>query len=538
MVSRQPRCPGSTRQPIANPIRNAAIGARDALPIVRMTCPGTPTSQSQVRLDLALDYARAWFLGQALDVLADAAPEQYSGTAPLASYYRAWLCHLTHDGSGERRHLTAAVRVNPDYCFPARLEEIAILQHAIATRPRDARAPFFLGNLLYDRRRHDEAIVRWEHAVRLEPDNAVAWRNLGIAYFNIRHDPRRARAAYDKAVGANPGDARLLFERDHLWKRLGESPARRLGVLRKHAGLVASRDDLSIELCALLNQTGQPKEALDILAARRFQPWEGGEGQALGQHVRTHLALGKRALRAHKKAAAIEHFTAALNPPPNLGEARHLLANCSDIRYWLGCAHAQANGRAALANTRRSPAVHASEEACRHWVIAAGFKGDFQEMSVRAFSEMTFYSALALRQLGRNSDATKLLRDLLSHARQLARTPATIDYFATSLPTLLLFDDDLDARQKTTALFLEAQARLGLGQQAAARKLLNKVLRRDPNHAQAADLLALPAASVIPPRSRKASQQKPTPNGSSKAASQPDRPRPQRPKRQGRVTRA
>ena len=37
---------------------------------------------------------------------------------------------------------------------------------------------------------------------------------------------------------------------------------------------------------------------------------------------------------------------------------------------------------------------------------------------------------------------------------------------------MLLFDDDLQARQQTTALFLEAQARLGLGQTAAARRLL------------------------------------------------------------------
>ena len=54
---------------------------------------------------------------------------------------------------------------------------------------------------------------------------------------------------------------------------------------------------------------------------------------------------------------------------------------------------------------------------------------------------------------------------------------------------MLLFDDDLAARQLTTALFLEAQARLGLGEAAAGRNLLRKVLQRDPNHALAADLL-------------------------------------------------
>ncbi|MEO6992360.1 MAG: hypothetical protein ABI273_01910, partial [Lacunisphaera sp.] len=87
-------------------------------------------------------------------------------------------------------------------------------------------------------------------------------------------------------------------------------------------------------------------------------------------------------------------------------------------------------------------------------------------------------------------EARRLLRGLLAHARKLGQTPATIDYFATSLPTMLLFNDDLQARQETTALFLEAQARLGLGEKTAARKLLRTVLRRDPNHALAADFLA------------------------------------------------
>jgi hypothetical protein len=79
---------------------------------------------------------------------------------------------------------------------------------------------------------------------------------------------------------------------------------------------------------------------------------------------------------------------------------------------------------------------------------------------------------------------------LLDQARALGRAPAKIDYFATSLPTMLLFEEDLAATQRTTALFMEAQARLGLGERAAARRLLATVLRRDPAHAAARDLLA------------------------------------------------
>ena len=54
---------------------------------------------------------------------------------------------------------------------------------------------------------------------------------------------------------------------------------------------------------------------------------------------------------------------------------------------------------------------------------------------------------------------------------------------------MLLFEDDLQGRQFTAALFLEAQARLGLGQKSRAAALLRTVLKRDPSHALAADFL-------------------------------------------------
>jgi hypothetical protein len=125
----------------------------------------------------------------------------------------------------------------------------------------------------------------------------------------------------------------------------------------------------------------------------------------------------------------------------------------------------------------------------QHWTLASEAKGDFQTMSVRGYSEMTFFTALALMKLGRRAAAKKLLGKLLEYARALARRPAQIDYFATSLPNMLLFDNDLQARQLTTALFLEAQAQLGLGKSIASQKLLRTVLDRDPSHAMAADLL-------------------------------------------------
>lgn len=448
-----------------------------------------PGPDLQTRLDITHDLARAGFYSEAIELLkagiienplsqgngaAGDLPDQSWGARPLALYTLGWFYENNGDKNGALEFYKRAALESPDYCFPSRLEDIAIFESAMRANHADARAPYYLGNLLYDRRRHSEAIQLWERAARLDPTFSIVWRNLGIGYFNVCRKPAKARAAYDKAFSANPLDARLLFERDQLWKRLGYRPARRLAELEKSPQLTGQRDDLSVELCALYNQTGQPERALDIVTRRKFQPWEGGEGLALGQHVRTHVALGRKALALKDYAAARTSFGQALKSPENLSEATHILANCSDIYYWLGIAWEGLGDQ-----------VKAREQ----WRIAAAFRGDFQEMSVRPFSEMTFYSALAMQKLGQKKPAARLLNGLLAYARELAKMEAKIDYFATSLPTMLLFEDDLQFRQQTTALILEAQARFGLGQKSTAKKLRDLVLRRDPNNVPAADLL-------------------------------------------------
>ena len=54
---------------------------------------------------------------------------------------------------------------------------------------------------------------------------------------------------------------------------------------------------------------------------------------------------------------------------------------------------------------------------------------------------------------------------------------------------MLLFEQDLQKSQELGARFMLAQASLALGDAGRARDLLEGVLREDPNHAAAADLL-------------------------------------------------
>ena len=130
-----------------------------------------------------------------------------------------------------------------------------------------------------------------------------------------------------------------------------------------------------------------------------------------------------------------------------------------------------------------------SDGANKCWSRAAKGRGDFQQMSAQTVSEMTYYGAMALRRLGRDEEAAEQFKEILKCSAILSEQQPKIDYFATSLPTMLLFNEDLAGRNRIQALFLEAQALLGLGHPAQAQVKLDEVLSLDPSHAAAVELI-------------------------------------------------
>jgi tetratricopeptide (TPR) repeat protein len=426
------------------------------------------------RLDLGFDMLRSNLLEDALAVFSVGSTKAKDGSSAILLYALAHTFALLglKEESAETYQLAATA--DAAYVFPSRLEEIALLEAAIVQNPKDARAPYYLGNLEYDRKRHEDAMRHWERASELDPTFPTVWRNLGFAYYNVCNDEKKARAAFAQARLFAPMDARIVYEQDQLLKRTGESPRHRLAALEEVLGLVTSRDDLSVELASLYNQVGRPEDALKVLLSRRFQPWEGGEGLVLTQYVRANLLLGQRSLMEKDASTAIRRFEAAWNLPDSLSEAKHLLMNLSMIDYWLGVAHA--------ANLDEMKAK-------LHWKRAARHRGDFQQMQVHSISDITYWSAQALVSLGRHEEARQIFTEIYDYSIDLEQQVPKIDYFATSLPAMLLFEEDLVRRQEISAKFLRAQALLGLEQTEQGFILLNEVRRLDENHAGAADLL-------------------------------------------------
>jgi tetratricopeptide (TPR) repeat protein len=435
---------------------------------------GDVPADNRALLDLVWDYVYCGQHETAIGLLRVANVQCMDGSVPVLHYTLGYLLHRVGRKDEAHQAWQRGAAASPDYCFPHRLEEMQVLQAVAQTAPEDARAPYYLGNLFYDRRRYDEAIDLWQRAATLDASFPTVHRNLGIALFNVRGDADAAVAAFNRAQAADPQDGRILYERDQLWKRAGIAPERRLAELQRHAGLVATRDDLSVELASLHNQTGEPDQALSSLLSRNFQPWEGGEGLVLGQFVRARLLLARRAIAAEKHTDAITHLEAALRPPQSIGEARHLLANKSDIEYTLGVAHAAAGDAA---------------EAERWWQRASQETGDFQQMSVLPVSDMTYWRGAALEKLQQPEQAYEVFRDIAAFADKLEVQEPKIDYFATSLPAMLLFHEDLGRRNRVLATFLRAQAAYGRNGAAAAIPMLHAVLALDSNHAGASDLL-------------------------------------------------
>lgn len=111
-------------------------------------------------------------------------------------------------------------------------------------------------------------------------------------------------------------------------------------------------------------------------------------------------------------------------------------------------------------------------------------------MSTQPFSEMTYWSGLSLKRLGNNDETEQLFRRMLEYASDLESREAKIEYFATSLPNLLLFEESLEKAHSNRVKLLRGCALMGLGELPEARRLFEQVLRSEPHCTCAVDVLA------------------------------------------------
>jgi len=211
-----------------------------------------------------------------------------SKSTEALGYYRAAYSRSRHQGLALGWALLQAGK-------PVEAEEL--LRELVRQPPydRDARVPFYLGNALLGQKRYSEAEAAYGESLRLRPDWAAAFTNLGVALgLQAKYGP--AEVACRKSIALEPDGPvaymNLSFELDKQGKyEEAEAAARKAIALRPNSATAWS--------CLGTALYGQRKAGEAETAFRKAIAVEPGESRA---HYNLGTALA--AQRRHREAEA------------------------------------------------------------------------------------------------------------------------------------------------------------------------------------------------------------------------------------------
>jgi tetratricopeptide (TPR) repeat protein len=357
-------------------------------------------------LELATAYADAGLFADADAVLGDFSKGKDDARLnPMVNYLRGYLKELSGDSAAAMQFYARAKKGPRVYTNPHRLEEAAALEAAIRHDPQNSDAHLFLGNLLYSKGQREKALEQWEKAVESDPNNSLAWRNVGYAQQHLMKNLRASYKAYQKAFQIDPNDGRVLLELDQVAEALKIPRAERLALLNSHSETVLSRDDLiAREIDLRLEQGGLQnlQRAYDLLKNHHFHSWEGKYGIHYAWMEAT-KRLGDVAFGKKDYPMALKYYKEADLYPENLEVA----ARTPDFRahvYW------------DLARVYLAMGQKQTGEDYLRKILAEKYERTHLG---------TYYKALAEKALGHTAEYQKLLQQVDEEARRRIALPDT-----------------------------------------------------------------------------------------------------------------
>lgn len=387
----------------------------------------------------------------------------------MLDYYAGYIQALSGDEAAAKASFEKAAADSTDWVFPNKLEDILVLEKAVALNPTDGHAYYYLGNLYYDKMIYDEAITDWEKAAELCPDFATVWRNLSLAYYNKQDDPVKAKMAMDRAYALSTTDPRIFLEHDQLEKKLDTPTAERLKNYEANVSVFTQRDDLMVEYATLLNLSGKFREALDFIMANRFHPWEGGEGKITTQYTYALIGLALQEMKQQHWSQAQELLLRTQHYPENLGEGKLEGTKDNHVNYYLGlCAEALGD-----------------EDAARAYFTTATIGTD-QPAGMMYYNDqpadMILFEGLALLKLGEGVPGKSHFNKLIDYGERHMKDEVKIEYFAVSLPDFQIFEEDWNRRNKAHCHYLIGLGNLGYGDRKRAAEEFAQAIALEPTH--------------------------------------------------------
>jgi len=408
--------------------------------------------------------AGLWSDGTEVLVQSVAAAPDKSNVSPMVYYYLGDFAEKLGDTAKAADYRKQAMAQSPEYVFPFQSEAIVVLRDAMSANPSDARAPYYLGNLLFDWQ-PAEAVALWEKSAALDPTFPITWRNLAQTCSHKDDDASRAKAIsyLEKAVALDDNYPDHYAELDQLYQATGAPVEKRLALLEQHQQTVVKKDEGLAALIGLKTFVGKPDEAIALLQSRTFSLWEGGTRFNTGEAwADAHLVRGLQRFNAKQFGDALADFNAALKPPVNLRAEQPGGTHQAELAYWIGCANE------ALGN---------QEQARQSWTNAtvtnAPAAGNRRGNRLAARASR-YFQALAFQKLGQNDKAEAIFRELVD-AGTAALQPSGDDTpsFGPPQPANLRI---------ANAHYIAGLGYAGLGEKEKARAEFSAALASSPDH--------------------------------------------------------
>jgi tetratricopeptide (TPR) repeat protein len=401
-------------------------------------------NSDQNYLELATGYMNDGFLDEAENVLL-----RFRGNNPLIKYYLGYLSDLKKDRKKAEEYFTSASDQSTDYVFPFRLETIKVLETALIYNPEDAKAYYYLGNILYDKQ-PEKAISEWGKSVKCDSTLSITWRNLGWGYYHHYGDGYKAINAYEKALALNKREPVYYEELDALYEMSNAPISKRLELFEGKNNIVSKRDDAFARQIKVLTLAGEADKAVEYLKGRNFSYRE-GSSRVRDIIIDAHLMLGNQYLNEKKFSEALQEFLLARVPEEEAGGSRYGNRNIQ-VNYFIGLAY---------------EALGKTSNAGDYFRLASGQGSAFT-------SYITYYQALSCLKTGNKAKADELFNKMISQGNNQINRKQEVDFFSK-----------FGEREAENARLSDAYLLIGLGY-----KGLKDSLQAKENLARAVDLSA------------------------------------------------
>jgi tetratricopeptide (TPR) repeat protein len=404
----------------------------------------------QLYLEQATNYMElgAWSDAIALLRLAIGHFRDNGSVSPLLNYYLGYCYERMDRVSEADESYRIASTSLVDYVFPYRKMSIKVLRSALKRNELDSNGWMYLGNVLTYLRQLKEGHQSWKKALKLDPQNPILLRSVAHATWHLEADEPQTLEHLKKAMRSAPDDVRVFWDLDHFYDFIRQYD-KRLELFRNHRSLVESKDYLVDRVVVLLIRLGQEallsgshtqakgyfEDAVKLMDETYFFTREAYNFLPL-KFSEAHFGLGEVLLAESQPGKALEQFEKGLQCPQSLNETYPANPIRTRAHYLMGVAFRRLGDEAS---------------AVEHFRTAA-------EGPVRLNSESLYYRGLALKELGKNSEARNQFLSLVQETQ------------------LLLSKEDSPTQE-----FVLSQAYRGLGDEAQADSLFIRAFERSPN---------------------------------------------------------